>query len=152
METRDMLDITLQSLIENLNDLKVDSKEYTMKVNDLVKLYHLKIEDDKAAWDASEKGERIKLEKEIAELKIENERFIAEKKIEHENEQQMADVGIEGFKMIATLAGGAATCIAGYVFTNHLMNKGLDFEKTGAITTTTLRTLFPKFMPNFMKK
>ena len=57
-EIKDLLSGEIESEIQALSSLESGSKEKSAAIDDLVKLYKLRIEETKVYWDAAEKSDR----------------------------------------------------------------------------------------------
>ena len=53
-EMKDLLEEEIKSMIQNLSSLPSGSKEKSTAIDDLVKLYKLRIEETKNEWDFKE--------------------------------------------------------------------------------------------------
>lgn len=120
-ELREMLSEEIRSSILKLSLLEPGSKEKAMAVDDLVKMYRLKIDESKLDLEFESKK---------------NEEALKTKQGQEETKHRYLKIGIEAAGIILPLAFYAAW-----------MNKGFKFEETGAFTSTTFRGLFSKFKP-----
>lgn len=118
----------IKSSIENLSTLESGSKEKSTAIDDLIKLYKLKIEETKSESELLEKSDvstNRGLEQELKKIQL---------------EEQVKDryfrLGVE-----------AAGIILPLVFYATWMRKGFRFEETGTYTSTTFRGLFSRFRP-----
>ncbi len=127
-----MLDNEMKSILDGLGSLPLGSKDYSDAVEDLAKLYKLRIEDSKAAMEYNKE--------------IDNEQFRRDQmeKEEQSRKEQLAEQRIDRVVRI---------CLAGFevlvpiIFYNIWMNRGLEFEKTGTFASLTVRNLINRFKP-----
>lgn len=125
-EIKVLLEKEIKSEIKNLSDLKLGSEEHTAAIENLAKLYRLKIEETKNekelsdAFDARKQEYRLKREQLSEQVK-----------------DRYFKIGIEAAGLILPL-----------VFYASWMKKGFKFEETGTFTSTTFRGLFNRFRPS----
>ena len=124
-EIRELLGEEIKTEIRNLSTLEPGSKEKSTAIEDLAKLYKLRIEETKNEWDFSEKYDAsegdIQLKKEQLEEQVKDRYF---------------RLGVE-----------AASIILPLIFYATWMKRGFRFEETGTYTSTTFRGLFNRFKP-----
>ena len=124
-EIKDLLAEEIISGIRDLSSLPSGSKEKSSAIEDLVKLYKLRIEETKNEWDFNEKYNAHESDKQFKKAQL---------------EEQVKDryfrLGVE-----------AAGIILPLIFYGIWMRKGFKFEETGTFTSTTFRGLFNRFRP-----
>lgn len=124
-EIRELLGEEIKTEIRNLSTLEPGSKEKSTAIEDLAKLYKLRIEETKNEWDFSEKYDAregdIQLKKDQLEEQVKDRYF---------------RLGVE-----------AASIILPLIFYATWMKRGFRFEETGTYTSTTFRGLFNRFKP-----
>ena len=124
-EIRDLLEEEIKSGIRDLSSLPSGSEEKSSAIEDLVKLYKLRIEETKNEWDFNEKYDAHESDKQFKKAQL---------------EEQVKDryfrLGVE-----------AAGIILPLIFYGIWMRKGFKFEETGTFTSTTFRGLFNRFRP-----
>ena len=124
-EIKDLLGEEIKSGIRDLSSLPSGSKEKSSAIEDLVKLYKLRIEETKNEWDFNEKYNAHESDKQIKKAQL---------------EEQVKDryfrLGVE-----------AAGIILPLIFYGIWMRRGFKFEETGTFTSTTFRGLFNRFRP-----
>ena len=124
-EIRDLLGEEIKTEIRNLSTLEPGSKEKSTAIEDLAKLYRLRIEETRNEWDFNEKYESrnsdIQLKKDQLEEQVKDRYF---------------RLGVE-----------AASIILPLIFYAAWMKRGFRFEETGTYTSTTFRGLFNRFKP-----
>lgn len=124
-EIRELLGEEIKTEIRNLSTLELGSKEKSTAIEDLAKLYKLRIEETKNEWDFSEKYDAregdIQLKKDQLEEQVKDRYF---------------RFGLE-----------AASIILPLIFYATWMKRGFRFEETGTYTSTTFRGLFNRFKP-----
>ena len=115
----------IKEQFEELRSLTPGTDERANAVEDLAKLYKLKIEEDRSEQDYTEKCDKriLEAEQKLAELK-----------------EQAKD---RNYKLVAEVGLGV-----GYlVFYGIWMHKGFKFEETGTITSGTFKGLTRLFKP-----
>lgn len=124
-EIRDLLGEEIKTEIRNLSALDAGSKEKSTAIEDLAKLYRLRIEETRNEWDFNEKYESrdsdIQFKKDQLEEQVKDRYF---------------RLGVE-----------AASIILPLIFYAAWMKRGFRFEETGTYTSTTFRGLFNRFKP-----
>lgn len=124
-EIKDLLGEVIKSGIRDLSSLPSGSEEKSSAIEDLVKLYKLRIEETKNEWDFNEKYNAHESDKQFKKAQL---------------EEQVKDryfrLGVE-----------AAGIILPLIFYGIWMSKGFKFEETGTFTSTTFRGLFNRFRP-----
>lgn len=124
-EIKEMLGEEITAELSDLSSLETGSKEKSEAIDDLVKLYKLKIEESKAEMDYL---------KEIDEH---------ERSDQAKREQLSEQVKDRYFK----LGIAAAELVLPLMFYAAWMKRGFQFEKDGTYTSTTFRGLFNRFRP-----
>ena len=124
-EIKDLLGEEIKTEIRDLSTLEPGSKEKSTAIDDLAKLYRLRIEETKNEWDFNEKYESrdsdIQFKKDQLEEQVKDRYF---------------RMGVE-----------AASIILPLIFYAAWMKRGFRFEETGIFTSTTFRGLFNRFKP-----
>ena len=124
-EIRKLLGEEIKAEIRDLSTLEPGSKEKSTAIEDLAKLYKLRIEETKNEWDFNEKYESrdsdIQFKKDQLEEQVKDRYF---------------RFGVE-----------AAGIILPLIFYAIWMKRGFKFEETGTYTSTTFRGLFNRFKP-----
>ena len=127
-----MLDEEIKAEIEGLKSFEEGSKEYSDAVDNLTKLYKLRIEDSKAAMDYNREIDNAQFHREQME------------KDEQTRKEQMAEQRIDRYVMIGI---AAAELMIPIIFYNVWMKRGFKFEETGSFTSTTFKGLINRFKP-----
>ena len=134
----------------SVSSLDSGSEKKSKAIEDLAKLYRLRIEESKNELDAEDKRSRRTLESEAS---------IREHEIKQSqlDEQIKADVQDEQFKSCQLneqmkdryfkVGIAAAELLIPLMFYGIWMRKGFKFEETGTYTSTTFRGLFNRFRP-----
>lgn len=128
----ELLDEEIRSELLQLADLNLGSKEKTAAVEDLTKLYRLKLEETKNEMEFGEKYERRRMENEQSDL----EALAREKQMKEQVKERYIRVGIAAAELVLPL-----------VFYAAWIRMGLKFEETGAFTSTTFKGLINRFRP-----
>ena len=124
-EIRNLLGEEIKSGIRDLSSLPSGSKEKSSAIEDLVKLYKLRIEETRNEWDFNEKYES---------------RY---NDVQFKKDQLKEQVKDRYFRLGVEAAG----IILPLIFYGIWMSKGFRFEETGTYTSTTFRGLFNRFKP-----
>lgn len=127
-----LLNEEIAAEIKMLSDLEPGSKEQTVAVCNLAKLYQLRIDENKNEWDADEKYNRRVMENEANTL----DNTYKHTQIAEQVKDRYFRVGIAAAELIVPL-----------IFYGIWMRKGFKFEETGAYTSTTFKGLFNRFKP-----
>jgi len=124
-EIRDLLGEEIKTEIRDLSTFEPGSKEKSIAIEDLAKLYKLRIDETRNEWDFNEKYESrdsdIQFKKDQLEEQVKDRYF---------------KLGVE-----------AASIILPLMFYAAWMKRGFRFEETGTYTSTTFRGLFNRFKP-----
>lgn len=124
-ELKELLGEEIKIEIGNLYDLKPGSDEHSKAVDNLAKLYRLKIEEEKNALD------------------LEEQRITRERDEQFKKEQLAEETKDRYFKYGIEAGLGALTLL----FYSYWMKKGFKFEETGTITSKTFMGLTKFFRP-----
>lgn len=124
-EIRKMLEEEIKAEIRDLSTLEPGSKEKSTAIEDLAKLYKLRIEETKNEWDFDEKYES------------------RDSDIQFKKDQLEEQVKDRYFRFGVEVAG----IILPLIFYAAWMKRGFKFEETGTYTSTTFRSLFNRFKP-----
>lgn len=117
-EIKTMLEEEIRVEIENLSSLSAGSDEHTKAVDNLAKLYRLKLDEDKTSMEYLEKEESKNTQ------------------IEENVKDRYVRIGIAAAELVLPL-----------VFYGVWMRRGFKFEENGTYTSTTFRGLFNRFKP-----
>lgn len=128
----EMLNEEIGRRIKELVDLEAGSEEESRAIENLNKLYKLRIEEIRTQNEDDERYARRAMDKDI------QEQDAKVKSVE------MKEHRIERFVRYGLDAAGIILPIAFYA---SWMRKGFEFEKEGTYTSTTFRGLFGKFRP-----
>lgn len=120
-KNRMLLEKTIESMIQDLNVLQIGSKERASAIEDLTKLYKLKIDESKTELEQEEKFERRIMDQTQA--------------IEQKKDRRIKYV-IEAVGIGAPL-----------IFYGIWMNRGFKFEETGTFASKTFMNLINRFRP-----
>ena len=108
------------------------SKEKSTAIDDLTKLYKLRIEENKSVWDADEKYNRRMMDEES----VTKDNDFKERQIAEQVKDRYFRVGIAAAELLIPLM-----CYGIW------MNKGFKFEETGTFTSSTFKGLINRFRP-----
>lgn len=117
-ERRSMFNGVIELELENLSRLDPKSDEYLSHIEALIKLYNLKMSEEKCMTELAEKTEDRRVQK------------------EKDSKDRKIKIGIAISELLVPL-----------IFYGRWMKKGFDFEKNGTFTSTTFRGLFSRFRP-----
>lgn len=125
---RKSLEDTIEKEIQNLSGLQTGSKEKSAAVEDLTKLYNLKIEETKVEQANVEANEK----------RVMNDRDWLAK--QEQLDSQIKDRWIN----VAVQVGLALSSLIAY---NCWFKRGLRFEETGTVTSPMTKNLISKMLP-----
>ena len=129
---KELLSEEIAEEIQALSTLETGSKEKSTAIDDLTKLYKLRIEENKSEWEADEKYNRRVMEDEA------NTR---------DDELKQIQIAEQVKDRYFRLGIAAAELMIPLMFYGIWMKKGFKFEETGTYTSTTFRGLFNRFRP-----
>ncbi len=124
-EIRNLLGEEIKTEIQKLSTLEPGSKEKSTAIDDLTKLYRLRIEETRNEWDFNEKYESRYSD------------------VQFKKDQLKEQVKDRYFRLGVEAAG----IILPLIFYAAWMKRGFKFEETGTYTSTTFRGLFNRFKP-----
>ena len=114
-EIRKLLEEEIKAEIRDLSTLEPGSKEKSTAIEDLAKLYKLRIEETRNEWDFNEKYESR-----------DSDMQFKKNQLEEQVKDRYFRLGVE-----------AAGIILPLIFYGIWMRKGFKFEETGTFTSTT---------------
>lgn len=129
---KELLNEEIAEEIQALSTLTSGSKEKSTAIDDLTKLYKLRIEENKSEWDADEKYNR---------------RMMEDESNVRENEVKRVQIAEQVKDRYFRLGIAAAELMIPLMFYGVWMKNGFKFEETGTYTSTTFRGLFNRFRP-----
>lgn len=129
---KELLNEEIAEEIQALSTLEAGSKEISIAIEDLTKLYKLRIEENKSEWEADEKYNRRVMEDEANTRDYE----LKQIQIAEQVKDRYFRLGIAAAELMIPL-----------IFYGIWMKKGFKFEETGTYTSTTFRGLFNRFRP-----
>lgn len=118
--------------IEAISELPLGSKEKSTAIDDLTKLYKLRIEENKILWDVDEKYNR---------------RVMDENANTRDDEIKRQQIGETVKDRYFRVAIAGAELLVPLMFYGIWMRKGFKFEETGTITSSTFKGLINRFRP-----
>lgn len=124
-EIRNLLEEEIKAEICDLSTLEPGSKEKSTAIEDLAKLYKLKIDETKNEMDF-------------------NEKYNAREREEQLKKEHLAEQVKDRYFRLGVEAAGIILPLIFYAF---WMKRGFKFEETGTYTSTTFRGLFNRFKP-----
>lgn len=128
MDARELLEVEIKSQIQNISSMPNGTEEKTRAIDNLVKLYKLKLDETKIEFEHDEN------------------RFNAtDRSLEHDLKEKQFDEQIKDRYFRLGIA--AAELLVPLIFYGIWMRKGFKFEENGAYTSTTFRNLFNRFRP-----
>lgn len=147
---KDLLDEEIIAHIESLKTLDDGSKEKQSAIDDLNKLYRLKIDETRMGLEFEEKKERREMENTLQS----DELIIKEKQLDAENDARSCEEQFKAEQLKEQVKDryfkvgiAAAEIIIPIVFYGVWLKRGFKFEETGIFTSTTFRSLFNRFKP-----
>lgn len=147
---KELLNEEIAAEIQAISSLDSGSEEKSKAIEDLAKLYRLRIEETKSELDAEDKRSRRTLESEanVRENEIKKSQLDEQIKADVQDEQYKRSQLDEQVKdRYFKLGIAAAELLIPIIFYGIWMRKGFKFEETGTYTSTTFRGLFNRFRP-----
>lgn len=147
---KELLNEEIAAEIQAISSLNSGSEEKSKAIEDLAKLYRLRIEETKSELDAEDKRSRRTLESEanVRENDIKKSQLDEQIKADVQDEQYKRSQLDEQVKdRYFKLGIAAAELLIPIMFYGIWMRKGFKFEETGTYTSTTFRGLFNRFRP-----
>ena len=147
---KELLTEEIAAEIQAISSLDSGSEEKSKAIEDLAKLYRLRIEETKSELDAEDKRSRRTLESEanVRENEIKKSQLDEQIKADVQDEQYKRSQLDEQVKdRYFKLGIAAAELLIPLMFYGIWMRKGFKFEETGTYTSTTFRGLFNRFRP-----
>lgn len=124
-EIKELLEEEIKNEIGDLSNLQTGSEEKSKAIEDLARLYKLKIEETKNELDFNENVNSYKHDY-------------------HFKKDQLAEQVKDRYFRFGVEAAGI---ILPLIFYAAWMRRGFKFEETGTYTSTTFRGLFNRFKP-----
>ena len=138
-ELKGLVGKAIQTELEGLSNLKSGSQEKSTAIDNVVRLYKLKIEETKNDLEYAEKEERRLMEKDQLREEVtshqQEETFKRNQLLEQVNDRYFR-IGIAAAELIIPL-----------IFDGVWMRKGFKFEETGTYTSGTFRNFFGRLRP-----
>lgn len=128
----ELLSEEIAAQFKALSRLKPGSEEKTTAIDDLTKLYKLRIEENKSVWDADEKYDRRIMDGKS----VTKDNDFKERQIAEQIKDRYFRVGIAAAELLIPL-----------ICYGIWMNKGFKFEETGTFTSSTFKGLINRFKP-----
>lgn len=147
---KELLNEEIAAETQAISSLDSGSEEKSKAIEDLAKLYRLRIEETKSELDAEDKRSRRTLESEasVRENEIKKSQLDEQIKADVQDEQYKRSQLDEQVKdRYFRLGIAAAELLIPLMFYGIWMRKGFKFEETGTYTSTTFRGLFNRFRP-----
>ena len=147
---KELLNEEIAAEIQAISSLDSGSEEKSKAIEDLAKLYRLRIQETKSELDAEDKRSRRTLESEanVRENEIKKSQLDEQIKADVQDEQYKRSQLDEQVKdRYFKLGIAAAELLIPIMFYGIWMRKGFKFEETGTYTSTTFRGLFNRFRP-----
>lgn len=147
---KDLLDEEIRAEIRSLSCLEPESTEQSTAIDNLVKLYKLRIEETKNELDFREKYDKRIMDNEqyLHEMSVKEKQIAGEIEIHNREEQLKKDQLAEQVRdRYFRLGAEAAGIILPLIFYATWMKRGFRFEETGTYTSTTFKGLFSRFKP-----
>lgn len=123
---KDLLEEEIEWEIGNLTNLQPGTEEHTTAIDNLAKLYKLKIEETKNEKELVETVNAREIEQQLK-----------REQLSEQVKERYFRIGIEVAGLVLPL-----------MFYASWMKKGFKFEETGTFTSTTFRGLFNRFRPS----
>lgn len=136
---KDLLGEEIKTEIKSLSALNSGTKEKSMAIDDLAKLYRLRIDEIKNEAEVAEKQARREMEKEQSASDNSSHRRTAQlerDRLDEQVKERYFRVGIAAAELVIPL-----------VFYGIWMSKGFKFEESGTFTSNTFKGLINRFRP-----
>lgn len=147
---RNLLEDEIAQEFADLAELETGSKEKSTAVENLVKLYRLKIDDDRNTWDFDDKynqrvaeSERHQLDGQLKEKQMDGDSELREREL-NLKEAQMKEQSMDRWVNLGVQIGLSLLSIVAY---DRWFRRGLKFEETGTITAPMTKNLLSKMLP-----
>lgn len=138
-ELKGLLGKVIQTELEGLSNLKSGSQEKSTAIDNVVRLYKLKIEETKYDLEYAEKEERRLMEKDQLREEVashQQEETFKRNQLSEQVKDRYFRIGIAAAELIIPL-----------IFYGVWMRKGFKFEETGTYTSGTFRNFFGRLKP-----
>ncbi len=150
----EMLVEEIKAQIEDLSALETGSAEKSKAIEDLAKLYRVRIDEAKVDWEADEKYYRRQMDErqKESELTFKQEQQKLDEafrvsQLETEHGIKAAQLAEAKKDRYFKLGIGVAELLIPLGFYAAWMRKGFKFEETGSFTSQTFRGLWNRFRP-----
>ncbi len=131
-DVKELLEKEIATEIQSLSKLEAGSEKKSSAVDDLAKLYRLRIDENKSNWDADEKYGRREMEGEAND----KDNQMKQKQLEEQVKDRYFKAGIAAAELMLPL-----------IFYGIWMRKGFKFEESGTYTSKTFTGLINRFRP-----
>lgn len=131
-EIRDLLGEEIKDEIQEISSLEAGSEAKSKAIEDVAKLYRLRIEEIKAETEKEDAQERAKLER----MKRDDAILSEELQCENQKIDRWVNVGLQ-----------AGLMIGGWIVYDIWQRRGLKFEENGVVTSPWTRNLMSKMFP-----
>lgn len=127
-----MLEEEIKAEIEGLSSLEFGSKEHSEAVENITKLYKLRIEDFKSTTECDKEINNDQFRRDQLEMERQS------------RKEQLAEQRIDRYVKIGIVMFELFVPVISY---NVWMNRGFKFEETGSITSSVFKGLIKHFRP-----
>lgn len=144
-EEKSLLDDVIVNLIEGLDSLDDGSREKSSAVDDIAKLYRLKVDEMKVLVDEDDKYNRRVLEDMNFQKDIEFRETQLDKEMQAKiHERELKEQELKELKFDRWYRTGLAVfeIVATIIAYNCWTNKGFRFEEEGTIRSNTTKNIF----------
>ncbi len=132
---KELLDEVIEEEIQTISSLQSGTEEKSKAIEDLTKLYRLRIEETKNEANVCENELKQSQLDEQIKADVQEEKF-KQAQLDESVKDRYFKVGIAAAELIIPL-----------IFYGIWMRKGFKFEENGTYTSTTFRGLFNRFKP-----
>lgn len=146
-EAKTKLQEEIVEVFNTMNGLSPDSEKYSKTLEGLVKLYELKIAEDKVNFDFQEKEARREMEERQHIDEVDAVYATRQEEFEEKKKQNRFQWINLGASVGITILTGAAS----YTFHNHWLKKSFKFEEDGTIAGATSRGVWNPLFKLFRK-
>lgn len=144
---KELLNEEIAAEIQAISSLDSGSEKKSKAIEDLAKLYRLRIEESKNELDAEDKRSRRTLESEASIREHEIKQSQLDEQIKADEQFKSCQLNEQMKDRYFKVGIAAAELLIPLMFYGIWMRKGFKFEETGTYTSTTFRGLFNRFRP-----
>lgn len=146
-EAKTKLEQEIVEVFNTMNGLSPDSEKYDKTLDRLVRLYELKISEDKVDFDFREKEARREMEERQHVDEVDAAYAARKEELEEKKKQNR----FQWINLGASIAITLLTGVTSYAFHNYWLKKSFKFEEDGTIAGATSRGVWNPLFKLFRK-